>query len=790
MRRAIACVGVLLYIGCRESAPAPPVVRLVDGFSGASVEGRPAADRELPRTEWRFDAPETPWTAGVGIQGLRVRDSRLSGRTTTDFPILHVERSDSGGSDVLHAVEVRARVSRGANLRVTFLGDVGLDFGAVLAESEMFPWPFSTPLIPGEEAHTYTMTAAGAELTPRSPSFAASTIRHVLIRPSDEAGADFEIESVRIIFRKEHLAGIPSGIGWQGFGEVFRETLVLRAPESALYEVTLPEHPFFDLAIGTVEDFPVTFRVDVDGERVLERTVTTAYRWEPASFDLEKVGGRRVKLRLSVFSESDAGLGFWGSPSIRNHGATPPKAAASRVDFDPPRGVILFLADTLRRDHLDSYGYERPTAPVLKRLATEGALFLDDQSQASWTKVSVPSILTSLYPTTHGVREMTDRLPATATTIAEVYREAGYATLSFSSIAFSGRATNLHQGFEELHERGSLTLPPGQSQSKTARSFNDRLLPWLREHRDVPFFVLVHVMDPHPPFDPYRPYDTLWGAADGRAQQRLQTEKVLPFIKNRFFRQRGLPRREELDEAGVDAEAFVGLERDWYDGSIRAMDAELGRLMETLAELSIADDTVLAFVSDHGTEFLERGYHWHGRTVYGEITNVPLALWAPGRIPPGTVIRETVQSIDLMPTLLEMSHLPISEGTQGQSLVPLLQGAGEWRKRPAFQEVQSAEHGPGESADARAVVAEGFKLIHNLPPLVGVPEWELFDHVNDPWNRMNIATENPEVVKRLSVLLEDWHKFAEAARLRSDDKVLEGMSSEELERLRSLGYVQ
>jgi hypothetical protein len=493
-----------------------------------------------------------------------------------------VERSDSGGSDVLHAVEVRARVSRGANLRVTFLGDVDLDFGVVLAEARQFPWPFSTPLMTGEETHTYTMAAGSAELTPRSPSFVASAIRHVLIRPSDEAGAEFEIESVRLIFRKEHLASIPSGIGWHGFGEVFRETLVLRAPESALYEIALPENPFFDLVIGTVEDFPVTFRVDVDGERVLERTVTTAYRWEPASFDLENLGGRRVKLRLSVISESEGGLGFWGSPSIRSHGARPPKAAASRVDSDPPRGVILFLADTLRRDHLDSFGYERPTAPVLKRLASEGALFLDDQSQASWTKVSVPSILTSLYPTTHGVREMTDRLPATATTLAEVYREAGYATLSFSSIAFSGRATNLHQGFEELHERGSLTLPPGVSQSKTARSFADRLLPWLREHRDVPFFVLVHVMDPHPPFDPYAPYDTLWGAADGRAQQRLRTEKVLPFIENRFFRQRGLPRREELDRAGVDAEAFVGLERDWYDGSIRAMDAELGRLVETL----------------------------------------------------------------------------------------------------------------------------------------------------------------------------------------------------------------
>jgi arylsulfatase A-like enzyme len=790
MRRAIASIGLILSSACGGETPLPPTVRLVDEFRTAVVEGQISSPGEVPRTEWRFDARESPWRAGVGIEGLTLRDARLSGRTTTDFPILHAERSVPAGSDLVHAVEVRARVSKGANLRVTFLGEGRLDLGGVVAEGRRLPWPLATPVIAGDEFHTYTMTAAGAALTPRTPSFAASDIHHVLIRPSDEAGAEFEIESVRLIFRKEHLASIPSGVGWHGFEDIFRETLVLRSPETALFDLTLSERPLFDLAIGTLEESPVTFRVEIDGERVFERTVTTPHRWEPASFDLEKLGGRKVGLRLSVTSESDGGLGFWGSPSIRNRGARPRRAAASRVDFDPPPGVILFLADTLRRDHLDSYGYERPTAPVLKRVASEGTLFMDDQSQASWTKVSIPSILSSLYPTTHGVRQMSDRLPASATTLAEVYRQAGYATMSFASIAFSGRGTNLHQGFEELHERGSLVLPAGQSASKTARSFNDRLLPWLREHRDVPFFVLVHVMDPHPPLEPYRPYDTLWGPPDGRAQHRVRTEKVNPFIKNPFFRQRGLPKREELDEAGVAAGAFVDQELDWYDGSIRAMDVELGRLLEALDELEIADETLLAFISDHGTEFLERGYHWHGRTVYGEITNVPLVLWGPGRIPPGTIVRETVQSIDLMPTLLEMSHLPIPEGAQGQSLVPLLLGSGEWRKRPAFQEVQFADEGPAEAADSRAVVAEGFKLIHNLLGLPGIPEWELFDHVKDPWNRVNIAAEKPEIVKRLSILLEDWHKFAEAARLPSNEKAIEGMDSDELERLRSLGYVQ
>ena len=94
------------------------------------------------------------------------------------------------------------------------------------------------------------------------------------------------------------------------------------------------------------------------------------------------------------------------------------------------------MGDTLRRDHLDAYGYSRSTAPILSRMAAEGVLFQDTQSQATWTKVSVPSILTSLYPTTHGIANFPDRMPALAVTIAEAFREAGYATWSTSSVPF------------------------------------------------------------------------------------------------------------------------------------------------------------------------------------------------------------------------------------------------------------------------------------------------------------------------------------------------------------------
>ena len=259
------------------------------------------------------------------------------------------------------------------------------------------------------------------------------------------------------------------------------------------------------------------------------------------------------------------------------------------------------------------------------------------------------------------------------------------------------------------------------------------------------------------------------------------------------MKQQKLPSREELEAAAIDPERFVEREHDWYDGSIRALDTELGRLLEAIDELGLAEETLIAFTADHGEEFLEHGRHWHGNNVYGEMTNVPLVLWAPGRIPAGTVVTETVQSIDLMPTLVELSGLEIPEAAQGQSLAPLLTGDRErFRSRPAFSE-RFRFNDDRPSANSIAVVAEGFKLVHNLDipkDQPDFPEWELFDHQKDPLNLVNIAGEHPEVVERLSRILEDWYKFAQAAKLPSDEGVIETLNPEGLERLRSLGYVQ
>ncbi len=420
---------------------------------------------------------------------------------------------------------------------------------------------------------------------------------------------------------------------------------------------------------------------------------------------------------------------------------------------------------------------------MLTGLADGGVRAADAVAQATWTKVSVPSIFTSRYPLSHGVHQIADRLPASAETLAEVFRDAGYATLGLSSIPFTGRMTNLHQGYEEFHESASL---PRNGNAKTARVYVDRLLAWLERHRDSPFFVFLHVADPHSPYLPYEPYDTLWGSPGADEEYKRQQDATRPHIEDPLMKRFGMPNRAELEAAGVVPERYVAYELDAYDGSIRAMDVEIGRVLERLRALGLAEKTLIAFVSDHGTEFLDHDRHFHGHSVYGELAQVPMLLHGPG-VPPGVVISHTVQTLDLMPTILEVAGLEPPQGMQGQSLVPLFRsvedGADEdrrWRARPAFTEkAATGDDGQQRGAfESYAIVLDGWKLIHNPRRPADKPEFELYNHREDPLNHHDLAAEAPELVAQLAPRLAAWRETAEAQRLVPDAELTEGMSAE------------
>lgn len=816
---------VILLIGvgaCQQSQPEPSTIRLIDRFGTATVTGT-VVDPPIEPTEWRFDgegtipAPDEEghgagtfgWTGLSDVSGLEVENGMLVGTAGT-LAVLHGERPpDLDVNDVLHAIEIRMRVSAGSQIGVTFNAAETLpEEPALRGIRDSVEPPLFAELSPGDDVQTYLLQNS-------AQSFPIAAIRHILLRPTDETDATFEIESIRLIPRREHLRSLDAGPGWHGLGEIYRETIVSRAPEQVTVAFETGPRPWLDLAVGTVEEGAVTFVVNVGDETdtVWRRTVTTPHRWESVRIDLSESASRRTTLVLSLESDNDGAIGLWGNPVVR-HSGMPPKATevsdarAALADGGDtrPQGVILILGDTLRRDHLQPWGYGRPTAPVLAGLAAQGTVFADNISQATWTKVSVPSILSSLYPTSHRIVGMPDRLGASATTLAEAFLEAGYATFHTSSVQFSGKLTNLHQGVEVLHERASIDGDTfGRSDSKTARVYVDRFLEWLELHHDVPFFAFIHVFDPHTPFKPRAPYETTWAPPTGPADHAARLNQVKEhFGENARVGVRAhrgpetLPDTTELEQAGVDVEEFLDLEVDWYDGSILGMDVEIGRLLEGLGRHGLSERTMIAFISDHGEELLDHGKHFHGNTLYGEMLNVPLMLWWPGVVPGGLVVDETTESISLMPTLLELSGLRRPDQVQGQSLVPLMASPESpvtfgWERRPAFSErvsLPSKAEREIDDLDGFAIVSEGWKLIRNLDPPDGFPEFELYDHVNDPLNHDDLADDNPEVVERLAALLAERHRWAEARQLPTDEDAMSDLSPEELNRLRSLGYVR
>jgi arylsulfatase A-like enzyme len=248
---------------------------------------------------------------------------------------------------------------------------------------------------------------------------------------------------------------------------------------------------------------------------------------------------------------------------------------------------------------------------------------------------------------------------------------------------------------------------------------------------------------------------------------------------------------EELQAAGIDSAAFLRYCKDWYDGSIRAMDVEVARLVERIRALGLADRTLLVFFADHGEEFHDHGRMWHGQSVYNEMVHVPLVFWAPGRVKAGTEVAETVQLIDVMPTLLDMSGVRVPAAAQGQSLRPLVTGTPGWNPRPAVAEKQPmGREGFPNMTESYAIVDGGYKLVHNVVKPESMPEYELFDFAKDPLDQHDVAAQHPDQVKRLQAGLEGWKKAALAARLPPDTEAAKSMSAEQLERLRALGYVK
>ncbi|NLH48125.1 MAG: sulfatase-like hydrolase/transferase [Myxococcales bacterium] len=309
--------------------------------------------------------------------------------------------------------------------------------------------------------------------------------------------------------------------------------------------------------------------------------------------------------------------------------------------------ILLISIDTLRADHLGCYGYRRPTTPEIDAFAKEGALFERAISQSSWTLPSHATMLTGLYTIEHQCNLAQGMVLASRfTTLAETLLQQGYRTAAFVNNEFVSQAYGLNQGFERFEYREDIVADQNV----------DRVLEYLQNRPAGPFFLFLHLNDPHEPYTPPKTFRELF-VKPGEADQFDGT--VDPDIVM-------TPDKKNFDPWAMDVLSRL------YDAEIRFVDSQLGRLFATLKSLGLAEKTIVVVTSDHGEAFGENEEITHGGNLYNQLVHVPLIIRYPRAIPPNTRIDRTVEANRALSfTLLDLADIT-GEEKQESSLVPLI----------------------------------------------------------------------------------------------------------------------
>ena len=415
---------------------------------------------------------------------------------------------------------------------------------------------------------------------------------------------------------------------------------------------------------------------------------------------------------------------------------------AQQAPTPPSRpNVVVITIDTLRADRLGCYGFEQARTPRIDALAAEGVRADRAMAAVPITLPSHTTIFTGLNPPAHGVRDNgMYRVPDEAETLAERLKAEGYRTQAFVSAWVLHHRFNLDQGFDGyedvLADEGSPEMfrVPERSGKETM----DGVLKWLdatgAPPKESPFFLWVHLFDPHQPYAP--------PAEDAQASPTL------------------------------------------YDGEIASVDRQIGRFIDKLRDKNLLDDTILVLTSDHGESLDEHGEATHALFIYESTIRVPLIVRYPHRIPAGTVYDGAVGGVDLMPTILGLAGLKPNQ-TQGADLSTAMAGAAEPPKRSPYSESIHPE------------LEFGMAPLHGLRSeqwtYIRAPRAELYDRSTDPGEMRNLLEDDATASqgaraqalaldKALVAVFEDSKRFGMTSNVRPID-------DETAQMLQALGYM-
>lgn len=511
----------------------------------------------------------------------------------------------------------------------------------------------------------------------------------------------------------------------------------------------------------------VTFVVrgrSAQGERELwHATVETAgdraRRWTEQEVSLEDTAGADVVFEFETSITRSAGSRDLASMAQEFPGidltpvtAIPLWGAPEIVRPEERRGgpnVLLVSLDTLRADHLGIYGADLPTSPAVDRLGRDGVVFEAAYTTYPSTTAAHMSLLTGLYPESHGIRSPRDQpLAAELPTLAGTLSRAGWTTGAVTENGMVATRVGFPRGFSTYREN---LMPGAEASPEAAERTVDAAIDWLERHRGLRLFLFVHTYDVHWPYG-------------------------LPPDRDGFRTWRDGDRERPIAEAPEVLQA-----RYAYAGEVRHADAQVGRLLDALVRLGVGAETLVVLTSDHGEEFGERGGWFHGATLYEEVLHVPLVLWGPAVVPAGIRVATPVSLVDVMPTVLELAGVPVPAGLEGASQVARLRGGAPDAERVVFAELIL----PPDDPRRRLVAARTATTKWIIAEDGGDPP-EVYDLVSDPRERRPVRT--PEALSRAPGLLAAYRG---RARERAPGRTAEGppLDPRSEARLRALGYL-
>ena len=533
------------------------------------------------------------------------------------------------------------------------------------------------------------------------------TQRTLLLRRHDDLGeprdGDYSLTYDRATEREDALNRATAGLDDPDFvlrslqlGESTHTGVFLPAPGLAVWDVVVPQDGRLRLDatilppeadVGQRSD-GATLVVELDLAGTVHEVSRHALQTDdmtPVQVDLSAWAGRHALLRLRTEPGSSPILDyvFLVEPSLYTPVAHPQR-------------LLLVFVDTLRRDHLGTYGYDRETTPRLDAWIAGGTVFEDARSVAPWTLPSTQTVLSGHHP------ERWRSGPR----LQERLATAGWATGAFVGNVYLSSNFDMADGWSRHH---CVNWPPAEGVIEELETFFAR-------HPDRPAMAMLHLMDMHLPYNEPRAYRGIWAgeAPEGFDPGHATRSKVLA-----SHRKHG----EVLERYVVDR----------YDQNLRYLDDQLGDLLDELGP-----EVPVVLFADHGEEFWDHDDFEHGHTLYDELLRIPLLVRGPG-VPAGRA-QAPVSLLDVAPTVLDLAGVPATELT-GRSLLPLARG--DDTAAAAFAARAQPIGRPLYGRELWGVVADDHKWITQRGE-----EW-LYDHAKDPTEQQDVSAQQAS--------LSSWH---------------------------------